>query len=81
MSFRNLSIARRATLGFTFIGLLLLLLGGTALVKMNDIRASGLAIEERAMPRVAALDELTAKQAFWTAFRELGAWHDRLPPY
>ncbi|WP_210495546.1 uracil-DNA glycosylase family protein [Patulibacter sp. SYSU D01012] len=28
-----------------------------------------------------ALDELTAKQAFWTAFRELGAWHDRLPPY
>ncbi len=60
MSFRNLSIARRATLGFTFIGLLLLLLGGTALVKMNDIRASGLAIEDRAMPRVAALDELTA---------------------
>ena len=60
MSFRNLSIARRATLGFTFIGLLLLLLGGTALVKMNDIRTSGLAIEEGAMPRVAALDELTA---------------------
>ena len=60
MSFRNLSIARRATLGFAFIGLLLLLLGGTALVKMNDIRASGLAIEDRAMPRVAALDELTA---------------------
>ncbi len=60
MSFRNLSIARRATLGFTFIGLLLLLLGGTALVKMNDIRTSGLAIEDRAMPRVAALDELTA---------------------
>jgi len=60
MSFRNLSIAWRATLGFAFIGLLLLLLGGTALVKMNDIRASGLAIEDRAMPRVAALDELTA---------------------
>ncbi|MDR6677052.1 methyl-accepting chemotaxis protein [Pseudomonas oryzihabitans] len=60
MSFRNFSIARRATLGFAFIGFLLLLLGGTALVKMNDIRASGLAIEERAMPRVAALDELTA---------------------
>ncbi|GAC1035495.1 methyl-accepting chemotaxis protein [Pseudomonas sp. No.117] len=60
MSLRNLSIAHRATLGFAFIGLLLLLLGGTALVKMNDIRASGLAIEDRAMPRVAALDELTA---------------------
>ncbi|KTT13989.1 chemotaxis protein [Pseudomonas oryzihabitans] len=60
MFLRNLSIARRATLGFAFIGLLLLLLGGTALVKMNDIRASGLAIEDRAMPRVAALDELTA---------------------
>lgn len=28
-----------------------------------------------------ALDELEAKQAFWTAFRELGAWHDALPPY
>ena len=60
MTLRNLSIARRASLGFAFIGLLLLLLGGTALVKMNDIRASGLAIEQRAMPRVAALDELTA---------------------
>ncbi|MDT3722523.1 methyl-accepting chemotaxis protein [Pseudomonas oryzihabitans] len=60
MSLRNLSIARRASLGFAFIGLLLLLLGGTALVKMNDIRASGLAIEQRSMPRVAALDELTA---------------------
>ena len=60
MTLRNLSIARRASLGFAFIGLLLLLLGGTALVKMNDIRASGLAIEQRSMPRVAALDELTA---------------------
>jgi len=28
-----------------------------------------------------ALDELGAKQAFWTAFRELGQWHDSLPPY
>jgi uracil-DNA glycosylase family 4 len=28
-----------------------------------------------------ALDELGAKQAFWTAFRALGAWHDALPPY
>ncbi|EHN12817.1 hypothetical protein PAI11_03060 [Patulibacter medicamentivorans] len=28
-----------------------------------------------------ALDELHAKQAFWTAFRELGTWHDSLPPY
>lgn len=28
-----------------------------------------------------ALDELGAKQAFWTAFRELGRWHDSLPPY
>jgi uracil-DNA glycosylase family 4 len=28
-----------------------------------------------------ALDELGAKQAFWTAFRELGSWHDSLPPY
>jgi uracil-DNA glycosylase family 4 len=28
-----------------------------------------------------ALDELGAKQAFWIAFRELGRWHDSLPPY
>lgn len=28
-----------------------------------------------------ALDELEAKQAFWTAFRELGRWHEALPPY
>jgi uracil-DNA glycosylase family 4 len=32
-------------------------------------------------PLDGALDELGAKQAFWTAFRELGAWHDALPPY
>jgi uracil-DNA glycosylase family 4 len=32
-------------------------------------------------PLDSALDELGAKQAFWTAFRELGAWHDALPPY
>jgi len=28
-----------------------------------------------------ALDELQAKQTFWSAFRELGTWHASLPPY
>jgi uracil-DNA glycosylase family 4 len=28
-----------------------------------------------------ALDDQAAKQAFWAAFREVGAWHDALPPY
>lgn len=28
-----------------------------------------------------ALDHQVAKVAFWTAFRELGAWHAALPPY
>lgn len=28
-----------------------------------------------------ALDDQAAKQAFWLAFREVGAWHDALPPY
>jgi uracil-DNA glycosylase len=28
-----------------------------------------------------SLDEETAKQRFWSAFRVLGSWYDRLPPY
>ncbi len=28
-----------------------------------------------------ALDDQAAKQAFWRAFREVGAWYDALPPY
>lgn len=28
-----------------------------------------------------ALDDHAAKQAFWAAFREVGRWHDALPPY
>ncbi|WP_241004269.1 uracil-DNA glycosylase family protein [Conexibacter sp. SYSU D00693] len=29
----------------------------------------------------ASLDEESAKRAFWSAFRVLGAWYDELPPY
>jgi len=28
-----------------------------------------------------SLDEQGAKQQFWSAFRALGDWYDRLPPY
>ncbi|MDQ5895100.1 MAG: uracil-DNA glycosylase, partial [Actinomycetota bacterium] len=28
-----------------------------------------------------ALDEESAKRRFWRAFRNLGRWHDDLPPY
>jgi uracil-DNA glycosylase family 4 len=28
-----------------------------------------------------SLDEVAAKQRFWSAFRALGGWYDRLPPY
>jgi uracil-DNA glycosylase len=28
-----------------------------------------------------SLDEQGAKQRFWSSFRALGAWYDRLPPY
>jgi hypothetical protein len=28
-----------------------------------------------------ALDEESAKRAFWSAFRELGTWYAELPPY
>ena len=28
-----------------------------------------------------SLDTDDAKQRFWTAFRVLGDWYDRLPPY
>lgn len=29
----------------------------------------------------ASLDEESAKRAFWSAFRQLGRWHDDQPPY
>jgi len=29
----------------------------------------------------ASLDEEDAKQRFWRAFKQLGAWYDDLPPY
>jgi uracil-DNA glycosylase family 4 len=28
-----------------------------------------------------SLDEVGSKQRFWSSFRALGAWYDRLPPY
>ncbi len=28
-----------------------------------------------------SLDEVSAKQSFWSSFRALGDWYDQLPPY
>ena len=28
-----------------------------------------------------SLDEVSAKQRFWSSFRALGDWYDQLPPY
>ena len=39
-------------------------------------------IEALYVPNIdAALDEETAKRAFWSAFRVLGSWYEELPPY
>lgn len=40
------------------------------------------AIEALTVPDIhASLDEESAKRAFWSAFRRLGAWYDDQPPY
>ena len=60
MFLRNATIATRALLGFTLIGLMLLGLGVFSLVQMSHIRQAGLAIETISMPSIKTLDELTA---------------------
>ena len=59
MSLRNMNIAPRALLGFSFIGLLMIVLGVFALNQMSKIRAAGVEIERNSVPSITSLDEFT----------------------
>ena len=58
MNLRNLTIARRAGLGFTLISLLVALLGWFALVQMSAIRQSELAVESNWMPSMRVVNDI-----------------------
>jgi methyl-accepting chemotaxis protein len=58
MSLRNLNIAPRAFLGFSVIGLLMLILGIFALSQMNKINNANLVMSTNSMPSIKALDKL-----------------------
>jgi methyl-accepting chemotaxis protein len=59
MSLRNLNIAPRAFLGFSVIGLLMLILGVFALSQMNKINTANVVMANNSMPSIKALDKLT----------------------
>jgi methyl-accepting chemotaxis protein len=59
MSLRNLNIAPRAFLGFSVIGLLMLILGVFALSQMNKINNANEVMATNSMPSIKALDKLT----------------------
>jgi uracil-DNA glycosylase family 4 len=57
-------------------------LSDTVLASPGEIQHLTPSIEALYVPNIdAALDEETAKRAFWTAFRVLGEWYADLPPY
>jgi methyl-accepting chemotaxis protein len=58
MSLRNLNIAPRAFLGFSVIGLLMLILGIFALSQMNKINNANEIMATNSMPSIKALDRL-----------------------
>ncbi|HEX8543776.1 MAG TPA: methyl-accepting chemotaxis protein [Pseudomonas sp.] len=58
MNLRNLTIARRAGLGFTLISLLVALLGWFALAQMSAIRQSELAVESNWMPSMRVVNDI-----------------------
>jgi uracil-DNA glycosylase family 4 len=48
----------------------------------GEVQAMTPSIEALYVPNIdQALDEESAKRAFWNAFRELGEWYAELPPY
>ena len=59
MSLRNMNIAPRALLGFSFIGILMIVLGVFALNQMSKIREAGVEIERNSVPSITSLDEFT----------------------
>nr|WP_314577587.1 methyl-accepting chemotaxis protein [uncultured Pseudomonas sp.] len=59
MSLRNMNIAPRAFLGFSIIGLLMLVLGIFALSQMSKINDATEVMATNSMPSIKALDKLT----------------------
>ena len=59
MSLRNMNIAPRAFLGFSIIGLLMLVLGIFALTQMSKINDATETMATNSMPSIKALDKLT----------------------
>ncbi|UVE19264.1 methyl-accepting chemotaxis protein [Pseudomonas sp. LS44] len=58
MALRNLTIALRAGLGFGLVALLVLVLGGFALLKMADMRAESNRVEDNWLPSLITLDQI-----------------------
>jgi methyl-accepting chemotaxis protein len=58
MTLRNLTIARRAGLGFTLISLLVALLGWFALAQMSTIRESEVAVENNWLPSMRLVNDI-----------------------
>ncbi|MCD5988964.1 methyl-accepting chemotaxis protein [Pseudomonas sp. CDFA 553] len=58
MNLRNLTIARRAGLGFTLISLLVALLGWFAMVQMSAIRQSEVAVETNWLPSMRVINDV-----------------------
>lgn len=58
MNLRNLTIARRAGLGFTLISLLVALLGWFAMVQMSTIRQSEVAVETNWLPSMRVIGDI-----------------------
>lgn len=58
MNLRNLTIARRAGLGFALISLLVALLGWFALIQMSTIRQSEVAVESKWMPSMRVVNDI-----------------------
>jgi methyl-accepting chemotaxis protein len=58
MNLRNLTIARRAGLGFTLIALLVALLGWFALAQMSTIRQSEIAVEGNWVPSMRVVNDI-----------------------
>ncbi|MEB0093933.1 methyl-accepting chemotaxis protein [Pseudomonas sp. CCI4.2] len=58
MNLRNLTIARRAGLGFALISLLVALLGWFALMQMSTIRQSEVAVESKWMPSIRVVNDI-----------------------
>ena len=59
MSLRNMNIAPRAFLGFSIIGVLMIILGVFALMQMSKINDATEVMATNSMPSIKALDKLT----------------------